>query len=83
MNSSLQRFLVIFAVSSAFLPFSAGAQMPQVSLGAGIHVVQAEVAHTNELRTQGLMYRKSLSPNQGMLFVFPQDEAYCMWMRNT
>ena len=29
------------------------------------------------------MYRKYLGPNEGMLFVFPQAETHCMWMRNT
>ena len=48
-----------------------------------MHVVRAEIANTNESRTQGLMFRKSLGANEGMLFVFPQDEAYCMWMKNT
>lgn len=83
MRILLNRLLVLLATSMAIAPQVANAQMAQVSLGAGIHVVQAEVANTNELRMQGLMYRKSLGPNQGMLFVFPQDESYCMWMRNT
>ena len=73
----------LLASSMAVAPQVASAQMAQVSLGAGIHVVQAEVANTNELRMQGLMYRKSLGPNQGMLFVFLHDESHCMWMRNT
>jgi len=29
------------------------------------------------------MFRKYLAPNEGMLFVFPQAEAHCMWMKNT
>jgi hypothetical protein len=29
------------------------------------------------------MYRESLGPNQGMLFVFPAVERHCMWMKNT
>jgi uncharacterized membrane protein (UPF0127 family) len=29
------------------------------------------------------MFRKSLGPNEGMLFVFPQAEPHCMWMKNT
>jgi uncharacterized membrane protein (UPF0127 family) len=29
------------------------------------------------------MFRKHLGPNEGMLFVFPQAEAHCMWMKNT
>ena len=41
------------------------------------------MAYTFETRARGLMYRKSLGPNQGMLFVFPLPERHCMWMKNT
>ena len=59
------------------------AQLPIMELSAGIHVVRAEVAHSFETRMQGLMFRKYLGPNEGMLFVFPQAESHCMWMKNT
>jgi len=57
--------------------------MPVVTLSAGMHLIRAEVAFTEEGRMQGLMYRKSLGPNQGMLFMFTKDERHCMWMKNT
>src|SRR5215510_10038616 len=59
------------------------AQLPVLELNAGIHLIRAEVANTFETRAQGLMFRKHLGPNEGMLFVFPQAEAHCMWMKNT
>jgi len=62
---------------------SAWAQMPVMTLGAGMHVIRAEVASTYENRMQGLMFRKSLADNDGMLFVFTEDERHCMWMKNT
>ena len=62
---------------------TAVAQMPTVELSAGIHLIRAEVAYTFETRAQGLMFRKYLGPNEGMLFVFPQAEVQCMWMKNT
>jgi len=58
-------------------------QFPVMALNAGIHVVQAEVAATNENRMQGLMFRKSMGQNNGMLFVFPEEGQHCMWMKNT
>jgi len=69
---------------SAFFAASAVlAQLPTVELNAGIHLIRAEVANTFESRGQGLMFRKYLGPNEGMLFVFPQSEPHCMWMKNT
>jgi uncharacterized protein len=56
---------------------------PTIALGAGIHVIRAEVAADNETRMRGLMFRKSLGPNQGMLFVFDETTRHCMWMKNT
>jgi len=29
------------------------------------------------------MNRKAMAVQHGMLFVFPQDNTHCMWMRNT
>lgn len=62
---------------------AAWAQMPRVELTASFHRIDAEVAADDANRMQGLMYRKTLGSNQGMLFVFPQAERHCMWMRNT
>jgi uncharacterized membrane protein (UPF0127 family) len=69
--------ILLLASAAAF------AQLPTLELNAGIHLIRAEVASTFETRAQGLMFRKYLGPNEGMLFVFPQAEAHCMWMRNT
>jgi len=60
-----------------------GAQAPTVQLNAGIHLIHAELADTDRARTLGLMFRESLAPNHGMLFVFAAPDTHCMWMRNT
>ena len=57
--------------------------MPVMELRAGFHRIEAEVAANQPARMQGLMQRRSLGPNQGMLFVFPFRDRHCMWMRNT
>ena len=44
---------------------------------------EVEIAKTKEERKKGLMYRNSLSKNQGMLFVFPKEKIIKMWMKNT
>ena len=72
-----------FALCTALGAQAALAQLPTLELTAGIHLIRAEVASTFETRAQGLMFRKHLGPNEGMLFVFPQAEAHCMWMKNT
>ena len=59
------------------------AQMPRLELTAGFHRIEAEVAADQANRMQGLMHRRSMPANQGMLFVFTQADRHCMWMRNT
>jgi uncharacterized membrane protein (UPF0127 family) len=64
-------------------PFVARAEMPVMALSAGVYLIQAEVASTAPSRQEGLMFRRTLGPNHGMLFVFPELARHCMWMRNT
>ena len=54
-----------------------------LELTAGIYRIRAELANTDELRTEGLMHRRSMPANHGMLFVFDHEARYCMWMRKT
>ena len=42
-----------------------------------------EVAKTIEERRAGLMYRKKLLNNEGMLFIFPREKIIQLWMKNT
>jgi uncharacterized membrane protein (UPF0127 family) len=57
--------------------------LPTTKLSAGIHLITAEVAANDPARARGLMFRESLAPNHGMLFVFDAKTVQCMWMRNT
>ncbi len=75
---------VVSLVALAFgLASAHAAEFPQIELSAGIHRIEAEVASDQATRMQGLMYRRTLATQQGMLFVFPQRARHCMWMRNT
>jgi uncharacterized membrane protein (UPF0127 family) len=57
--------------------------LPSVTLGAGMHLIHAEIADRDAARAYGLMQRTSLPPNGGMLFVFEEPDRHCMWMKNT
>ena len=47
------------------------------------HSFKVEVAETPEQMTQGLMFRRSLAPDAGMLFDYKHPTTATMWMRNT
>ena len=57
--------------------------MPVMELNAGFHRIEAEVAASDQNRQVGLMNRKAMPQQRGMLFVFTQNNTHCMWMRNT
>lgn len=45
--------------------------------------LQAEIADTEPLRRKGLMHRKELPGDRGMLFVFEKPAHQNFWMKNT
>lgn len=57
--------------------------LPKVELSVGMYRLEAEVAASDRDRERGLMFRRHLPANAGMLFVFPAAAPYCMWMKNT
>ncbi|WP_246316359.1 DUF192 domain-containing protein [Tepidicella baoligensis] len=73
---------------AGWLAWPAAAQQPQlnlprVQLQAGMHLINAQVANTHQQRAIGLMWRRDMAPNEGMLFVFEQPQRQCFWMQNT
>jgi uncharacterized membrane protein (UPF0127 family) len=61
----------------------AAQSLPIMELNAGFHRIEAEVAANNAARMQGLMQRRTMAEQHGMLFVFARDDRHCMWMKNT
>lgn len=51
--------------------------------GEPLASIDIEVADSPAKRSQGLMYRKSMEENHGMLFIFPMEEPQSFWMKNT
>lgn len=49
----------------------------------GDHNYDIEVATTDQDRAIGLMYRRSLPENSGMLFLYDRPQPAAMWMKNT
>ena len=57
--------------------------LPRVELRVGMHRIDAQVAQTSATREIGLMHRKSMPDQEGMLFVFERPDMVCFWMKNT
>ncbi|HET6546072.1 MAG TPA: DUF192 domain-containing protein [Rhodanobacteraceae bacterium] len=47
------------------------------------HRFTVELAEDDAARARGLMYRETMAPDHGMLFVFPDSAVRTFWMKNT
>jgi uncharacterized membrane protein (UPF0127 family) len=51
--------------------------------GELITSIDIEIADDDIQTQRGMMYRRSMKQNQGMLFIFPDEEVRSFWMKNT
>ena len=76
-----------FLAAAALVAFAAGARaeapLKTTTLKVGSHPLKVEVAANDAEREKGLMFRKQMGRNDGMLFVFDEPAYHAMWMKNT
>jgi uncharacterized membrane protein (UPF0127 family) len=60
-----------------------GLETLTIVTGSGQHAFGIEVMRTDAERARGLMERRYLPPDRGMLFDFKRVEPVAMWMQNT
>lgn len=75
--------LLATLLSAALAQPQAQLNLPRVTLNAGMHLIQAQVATTPEQQALGLMHRQEMPVNEGMLFIFERPSRQCFWMQNT
>jgi len=61
----------------------AAAESLEFVTATGAHRFEIEMARTEREREVGLMYRRSMPRDHGMLFMFPSEQPVSMWMKNT
>ena len=78
---------VLALLLAASLPFGAARALDPgqlvIETPTGQHRFTIELADTPEKRSRGLMYRRSMQPNHGMLFDFQEEQPVAFWMKNT
>ena len=82
MNST-KRLLAILILAFCSAHALADQALPEIALDIKGHQLTAEVAATDAQRMQGLMHRRMLPENRGMLFVFSYSAPQSFWMMNT
>ena len=79
-------FHAVFAILALLTPTAALAlpvETITIDTKAGPHSFSMEVAADDESREKGLMYRKEMAPDAGMLFDFHTPQLVSFWMENT
>lgn len=74
--------LVVLVVSVG-IALSLPSGLSNRTLQIASHVLQVDIAAHEKARRCGLMFRLPLSDDKAMLFVFPQPQRVCMWMKYT
>ena len=86
-RTQTQRILLATVLASGSLAAQAqtGPQpkLQTVELTAGMHVIHTELAITPDQQATGMMFRRGMGGNDGMLFVNEDSGMRCFWMHNT
>jgi uncharacterized membrane protein (UPF0127 family) len=58
-------------------------KLPTLRLWIGAQELVTEIARTPAEQERGMMLRKQMGENEGMLFIFPEAKRAAFWMKNT
>ncbi|HUO04913.1 MAG TPA: DUF192 domain-containing protein [Candidatus Binataceae bacterium] len=80
-----RHLMLVFGVLASLI--AACSHAPSISIitpdGKQLATVQVEIANTPQQRELGLMYRKQLDQDAGMIFIFKSPKQQAFWMHNT
>ena len=62
---------------------AASAEPLVIHAGGSAYKFEVEIVATPADRERGLMFRKSMASNAGMLFIYPDESPVSFWMKNT
>ena len=83
MRKTLAALICAGACHTQAAPMSTPTGTVRFETPRGPWVVQVEIANTDESRQRGLMFRRDLPADRGMIFLFPTSEEHPFWMHNT
>jgi uncharacterized membrane protein (UPF0127 family) len=79
----MRKFLGVLLLMFCGAQALADQVLPEIALTIKGYKLTAEVATTDATRGTGLMYRRMLPENHGMIFVFSRATPQNFWMMNT
>jgi len=74
---------VASAAASSSARAEGGLEPLTITTSSGVHAFQVEIAKDEASREKGLMFRRYMPADRGMLFEFERSEPVAFWMKNT
>ena len=78
-----KHYFTLIITFFTFISFSSAKTFKELDIKVNNVTLHVEVASTHEKRLLGLMHRKILPKNKGMLFIYPSERIIKLWMKNT
>ncbi len=75
--------IAFLAVLTATPAAALGTGTMTLKTETGTYPFTVEVTETEAERAKGLMFRRDLAPDQGMVFLYDEPQPITMWMKNT
>ena len=82
-TGTLRAVTAILLLGTLLAACGGGRGLPEESVVIGNKTFILEVARTPEEQRTGLMHRKRMDADRGMIFVFPEDRRLSFWMKDT
>src|ERR1700728_235919 len=76
-------FILVLAASVSFTAQGAEDDSLEIVTSTGRHAFQVEIADDDATRERGLMDRRYMAADHGMLFEFDREAPVSFWMKNT
>ena len=74
---------LVYSLLAAAPAQAAEPERLEIVTASGPQLFQVEVMRNDADRIRGLMFRRFMPPDRGMLFDFQEEQPVMMWMRNT
>jgi len=75
--------LAFFGSVAVFAQNAPQMDLQRTMLTTGMYQITAQVALSPQQREIGLMFRKEMPQQEGMIFIFEEPSQQCFWMKNT
>src|SRR5271168_270663 len=74
---------LVISMLTSLAAAAQGLEPLEITTASGAHPFQVEIANNEATREKGLMFRRFMPADRGMLFEFERSEPVAFWMKNT